>query len=303
VQEWSFNVQRELTADLGLQIGYVGSKGPTSIINTTTTYRYPRRYLCKPTARILRSATSPWTQPPSSCYETLQVSLQKRFSKGLTFLAGYTFSKSIDDGSAWNSTVLNVFDFHAERGQSTFDARRRFTGSYIYDLPFGRGRMFGSNWSGIPNQILGGWQTDGILMLQSGNPPDSRQSRQRLRQRPYVNGNPNDFNHDPAQWFNTAVFSRNFIGRFGDAGRDIVIGPGTADFDFSLLKNFPLWREDEYLQFCSEFVNLFNHPIFDNPTATNLTVVSATFSKITSASVQDPRFASRQIQFALRLVF
>jgi hypothetical protein len=63
-------------------------------------------------------------------------------------------------------------DIPAERGQSTFDARHRFTGSYIYDLPFGRGRMFGSNWSGITNQILGGWQTDGILMLQSGNPPD-----------------------------------------------------------------------------------------------------------------------------------
>ena len=244
----------------------------------------------------------------SSSYDALQLSLNKRFSKGLTFLTGYTWSKSIDDGSAWNSTVLNVFNFHAERGLSTFDTRHRFTGSYIYDLPFGRGRTFGSNWSGITNEILGGWQTNGILTVQSGNPLDIQVGLVTLTgtntaTRPDVNGNPNDFSHDPARWFNTSVFSRNFIGRFGNAGRNVVIGPGTTDFDFSLLKNFPLGREDRYLQFRSEFFNLANHPIFDNPTTGNLQLVSPTFGKITSAGVQDPRFASRQIQFALRLVF
>ena len=309
VQQWSFNIQRELTGDMGLQAGYVGSKG------THLDHQYNAN-LPLPSP-VFVQANRPYpafgnitldSASASSSYEALQLSVQKRFSKGLTFLTGYTWSKSIDDGSSWNAGVLNVFNFHAERGLSTFDTRHRFTGSYIYDLPFGHGRTFGSNWSRVTDEILGGWQTDGILTFQSGNPLDIQAGLTTLTgtltfTRPDVNGNPNDFNHDPARWFNTSVFSNAFLGRFGDAGRNIVIGPGTADFDFSMLKNFPLGSEARYLQFRSEFFNLATHPIFDIPTAGNLQVVSPTFGKITSAGVQDPRFASRQIQFALRLVF
>jgi hypothetical protein len=309
LQQWSLNIQRELPSAMGFTAGYVGSKG------THLDHQYNAN-LPQPSALFLQ-ANRPYpafgnitvdSASASSIYHALQVSLEKRFSKGLSFLAGYTWSKAIDDGSAWNSAVLNVFNFHAERGLSTFDTRHRFVASYTYDLPFGRGRTFGSNWSGFSNEILGGWQTNGILTFQSGNPVDVQVGLTTLTgtntaTRPDVTGNPNDFNHDPALWFNTADFTRNFLGRFGNAGRNIVIGPGTADFDFALLKRFPLWREDRYLQFRSEFFNLANHPNFDNPTANNLTVVSPTFGRITSAGASDPRLSSRQIQFALRLVF
>jgi hypothetical protein len=309
LQQWSFNIQRELPSAMGFTAGYVGSKG------THLDHQYNAN-LPQPSALFVQ-ANRPYnafgnitvdSASASSTYNALQLSLEKRFSKGLSFLAGYTWSKAIDDGSAWNSTVLNVFNFHAERGLSTFDTRQRFVASYTYDLPFGRGRTFGSNWSGVTNQILGGWQTNGILTFQSGNPLDIQVGLTTLTgtntaTRPDVIGNPNDFNHDPARWFNTADFTRNFLGRFGNAGRNVVIGPGTADFDFALLKRFPLWSENRYLQFRSEFFNLANHPNFDNPTNNNLTVVSPTFGRITSAGASDPRLSSRQIQFALRLVF
>src|SRR5262249_14970326 len=161
------------------------------------------------------------------------------------------------------------------------------------------------NLSGPAKFFLGGWQTNGIFAVQSGNPFDVQVGLTTLTgtntaTRADLVCNPNDFPHDPQKWFNTSCFSRNFSGRFGTAGRNVVIGPGTTNFDFALLKRFPLWSESRYVQFRSEFFNIFNHPNFDNPV--NL-VVSPTFGQIQSAGTTDTRISSRQIQFALRLVF
>ncbi len=230
--------------------------------------------------------------------------MEKRFSYGLSFLAAYTYSKSIDDSSAWSGSVVDPTNFALERGLSTFDARNRFITSYTYDLPYGHDRKFGVTSSKLVNTILGDWQTNGIVTIQSGNPLDPSTGLQlsgtQTGTRPDLTCNPNNFNHDPAEWFNTACFSDNFVGRYGTAGRDTIIGPPTHDFDFAMLKKFTLGKEDRYLQFRSEIFNLFNHPNFDNP---NVTETSATFGKITSAGVQDARASSRQIQFALRLAF
>jgi hypothetical protein len=237
-------------------------------------------------------------------YHALQLSGEKRFSHGLSFLTSYTFSKSLDDASLWNGSVVTVTDFRLERGLSTFDTRHRFITSYTYDLPYGHGRSFGGRSSAVVNAILGGWQTNGIITIQSGNPLDPSTGLQlsgtQTGTRPDVTCNPNSFPHDPAQWFNTSCFSNNFIGRYGSAGRDIIIGPPTHGWDSAMLKRFPLGKEERYLQFRGEIFNTFNHPNFDNP---NVTVSSSTFGKITSAGVQDARASSRQIQFALRLVF
>ncbi|MBV9083961.1 MAG: hypothetical protein JOZ62_14885 [Acidobacteriaceae bacterium] len=240
----------------------------------------------------------------SSIYHAFQTSLEKRFSYGLSFLASYTYSKSIDNASLWNNTTVAVTDFRLERGLSTFDTRNRFVGSYTYDLPYGHDRKFGSSSPGWVNAILGEWQTNGIVTIQSGNPLDPTTGLQlsgtQTGTRPDAICNPNNFNHDPSEWFNTACFADNFIGRYGTSGRNIIIGPPTHDFDFALLKKIPLGTEQRYLQFRSEFFNIFNHPNFDNP---NVTLSSPSFGKITSAGVQDPRASSRQIQFALRLAF
>jgi hypothetical protein len=305
VQQWNFNVQHQLTESMGMTVGYIGSKGthldraydvnePAPTASFTQALRKYPSY----SSINVRSASA------SSVYHALQVSLEKRFSHGLSFLSAYTWSKSIDDSSLWNGSVVAVTNFRLERGLSTFDARHRFVTSYTYDLPYGHGQQFGSSSSALLNTVLGGWQTNGIVSIQSGNPLDPSTGLQlsgtQTGTRPDVTCNPNNFSHDPAQWFNTSCFADNFIGRYGTAGRNIIIGPPTHSFDVALLKKFPLGKEERYLQFRSEFFNVFNHPNFDNP---NVVETSSTFGKITSAGVQDPRASSRQIQFALRLVF
>ena len=305
MQQWGFNVQREIKPSLGFTAGYVGSKG--THLDHAYDYNEPA-----PTASFTQAlrkypmyaVINVRSPSASSVYHALQLSLEKRFSNGLSFLSAYTYSKAIDDASLWNGGVVDVTNFHLERGLSTFDTRHRFITSYTYDLPYGHGRRFGSASSSVVNAVLGGWQTNGIVTIQSGNPLDPLTGLQlsgtQTQTRPDAICDPNAFHHDPAEWFNIACFTNNFIGRYGTAGRDIIIGPPTRDFDFALLKRFPLGKEERYLQFRSEFFNAFNHPNFDNPSVTE---ASSTFGKITSAGVQDARASSRQIQFALRLVF
>src|SRR5438477_6170200 len=140
----------------------------------------------------------------SSVYDAFQVSVEKRFSHGLSFLSAYTFSKSIDNSSLWNSTAVDVTNFRLERGLSTFHTPHRFITSYTYDLPYGHGRPFGSSSPSLLNALLGGWQTNGILTLQSGNPLDPSTGLQlsgtQTGTRPDVTCNPNDSSHDPARW-------------------------------------------------------------------------------------------------------
>jgi hypothetical protein len=305
VQQWNFNIQRELTSSMGFTVGYVGSKGthldraydinePAPTASFTQSLRKYPSY----------SSISVRSPSASSIYHALQASIEKRFSRGLSFLTAYTWSKSIDDSSLWNGSVVDVTNFHLERGLSTFDARHRFVSSYTYDIPYGQGRQFGNSSSKAVNLLLGGWQTNGIVTIQSGNPLDPSTGLQlsgtQTGTRPDVSCNPNNFNHDPSEWFNVGCFSDNFIGRYGTAGRNIIIGPPTRAFDAALLKRFSLGKEERYLQFRTEVFNVFNHPNFDNP---NVTETSSTFGKITSAGVQDTRASSRQIQFALRMVF
>jgi hypothetical protein len=305
MQQWNFNIQRQISNSIGVTAGYVGSKG--THLDRAYDYNEPA-----PTASFTQAlrkypmyaAINVRSPGASSVYHALQLSAEKRFSHGLSFLTAYTFSKSIDDGSLWNGSTVAVTNFRLERGLSTFDSRHRFIASYTYDLPYGHGRAFGGRSPAVVNALLGGWQTNGIITVQSGNPLDPSAGLQlsgtQTGTRPDVTCNPNDFAHDPAQWFNTSCFSNAFLGRYGSAGRNIVIGPPTHGWDAAMLKRFPLGKEERYLQFRSEIFNAFNHPNFDNP---SVTVSSSTFGKITSAGVQDARASSRQIQFALRLVF
>ncbi|MGA2113265.1 MAG: TonB-dependent receptor [Bryobacteraceae bacterium] len=305
MQQWNVNVQHQLSSTMGFTLGYVGSKG--THLDRAYDYNEPA-----PTASFTQAlrkypeyaSISVRSPSASSIYDSLQASYQKNFSHGLQLLAAYTFSKSIDDSSLWNGSVVDVTNFRLERGLSTFDTRNRFIASYTYDLPYGHGRPFGGKSSSLVNILFGEWQTNGIVTAQSGNPLDPTTGLQlsgtQTGTRPDVTCNPNAFNHDPAEWFNVSCFSDSFLGRYGSAGRDIIIGPPTHDFDFSMLKRFPLGREERYLQFRGEIFNLFNHPNFDNPSVTE---TSSTFGKITSAGVQDSRASSRQIQFALRMVF
>jgi hypothetical protein len=183
--------------------------------------------------------------------------------------------------------------------------RHRFSFSYSYDLPIGRGHSFLGDLGWI-SSFLAGWQTHGILTLQSGRPftvallPEidwSNTGRSNLgfgaNDRPNMVRDPRLDRRDPERWFNTAAFAFQAFGSFGNSGRNILDGPGFRNFNFSLVKQATL-REGLTLQFRTEFFNLFNRPNFDLP---DIFLGSPTFGRILSA--QSPR----HIQFGLKLVF
>ncbi|HXF39318.1 MAG TPA: hypothetical protein VN687_06360, partial [Blastocatellia bacterium] len=247
----------------------------------------------------------------NSNYNSLQVRFEQRLDFGLSMLSSYTWSKSIDNASSFFASAgdpnfpQDSLNTAAERGRSNFDVRHRLSVSYGYDLPFGKGRTFVAD-GGVLSAILSGWQTFGIVTLQSGRPftvallPEidiSNTGRSTLgfgaNDRPNVIGNAKLSHRTPDQWFNTTAFAFPAFGSFGNAGRNILDGPGFQNVNLSLMKTTSL-REGIDLQFRAEAFNVFNHPNFDLP---DNFLGSPTFGRILSA--QSPR----HIQFGLKLLF
>ena len=228
----------------------------------------------------------------------------------------YTWSKTLDDGDSLNATTSggepalasNPFNLHADWGLANFDVRNAAAISGVYELPFGRGKQFLHDASGVGNALASGWTINSIVTLQGGfpftpqlsyNPSNTGDTRNPVR--PFVNpaftgpvilGTPN-------QWFNPAAFLAppNNSGFYGNLGRDTLIGPGLATWDFSFMKDTRI-RERLNLQFRAEFFNILNRANFNTPNAIIFTPtgVSPTAGLITSTST-----TSRQIQFGLKL--
>jgi len=265
-----------------------------------------------------------WFSAGTSNYNALQIDVNRRFSQGFSVRGVYTFSKALDDGDSLNQTtannspglVSNPFDLRADYGPATFDVRHIGVINAIYDLPFGSGKRYMTDASGFTNKIIGGWAVTSIVTIQSGfpftpqlsyNPSNNGDTRNPVR--PFLNPN---FSGPvvlgkPAQWFNPAAFIAppSVIGFYGNVGRDAYTGPGLATWDFSVLKNTSI-SERFNLQFRAEIFNLlnranFNTPnliVFTPPSAANTTGVSGTAGAINSTST-----SSRQVQFALKLLF
>ena len=265
-----------------------------------------------------------WFSLGDSSYNALQVDVNHRMSHGLSIRGAYTWSKSLDDGDSLNATtagnapglVSNPFNLRADWGPATYDVRNIGVISALYELPFGKGRPFGSGIEGFASGVLSGWSVNSIVTLQEGfpftpqlsyNPSNSGDTRNPVR--PFLNP---DFTGPvilgkPAQWFNPNAFiAPPSTGGFdGNLGRDTFIGPGLATWDFSVLKDTPI-REGLRLQFRAEIFNLldranFNTPnliVFTPPTTANPTGLSGTAGAITSTST-----TSRQVQFGLKLLW
>ena len=252
----------------------------------------------------------------NSDYNGLWLSANKRLAKGLTVSATYTFSKSIDDNSVGSSNpqIQNFHDIAAERALSDFDARHRFILSGVYLLPF-------TAENGIVKRIVGGWSVSPILNTQTGSPfspivpltatlvrgsdpvPGVIYNSGSLEQydRPdYVPGQPLTLpNPSPSQWLNPKAFVRHSLG-FGNAGRNILTGPGLQDLDFGLSKNTAI-RERFSLQFRAEAFNLLNHPNFTQP-QNNIT--ATTYGQITATrATRGDLSSSRQLQLGMKLIF
>lgn len=309
IQQWDLTIQRQIVSDLVIELAYVGNKGTklprTDYINSPAPGPgpiQPRRPFQGFATFIVREDRM------VSIYNAFEFKANKRFSHGHSFLLSYTFGKSIDTGSGSfggggnnSDNAQDSNNIRAERGRSAQDAKHNFVLSYMYELPFGRGKRFASTAPAVIEKAIGGWQIAGITTLRSGfsQTPLVAQDRcncdraGRMRADVVSGVNWRLDNPTPQQFFNTAAFRLPAQYSFGNAGRGVIDTPGTNNFDFSAMKLFRL-RETHSLQFRAEFFNFFNHPLFNTP---NLNVDSTNFGRISSAR------AGRQIQFGLRYQF
>ncbi len=300
VQSWNLNLQRELRPNLVVMAGYFGSKGThlriSRNINQPVNGVRPFTRLSDSSPILPGSPLGNITQVEgtgNSSYNALWTSANARLSRGLQFNASYTWSKSIDYNSYSTPitvTVQNSYDLRGDRGLSDFDARHRFVLNGIYELPF-KG-----------NRLVEGWQLAVILQMQTGNPVNIITSNST------VNGVANTLRPDitgPVQtigsvdrWFDTSPFSA--VPRFGNFGRNVIIGPGFNNVDFSVLKNTKL-TERLRLQFRAEAFDLFNYPSFGQP---GRVVGTPGFGRITNTRFPTgDSGSSRQLQFALKVIF
>jgi outer membrane receptor protein involved in Fe transport len=300
VQSWNLNVQRELARDLGVTIGYFGTKGThlriSRNINQQINGVRPFPSLSpsdpfRPGAPLNNIVQIEGTG--NSSYNALWLTATKRLSRGMQFNASYTFSKSIDYNSlnSQGIVVQDSYNLRGSRGLSDFDARHRFVISGLYELPF-RG-----------NRLVEGWQLSTIVQSQSGNPVNivinnAAFTGTNNTVRPDVTG-PIEILGTPNRWFDINPFVVP-VGRFGNLGRNVVIGPRFNNTDFSVIKRTNL-TESQLIEFRWEVFDLFNHANFGQP---GRVVGTQNFGQITNT-----RFAtgdsgsSRQMQFALKYKF
>jgi len=310
MQHWNFNIERQIFSGSVLEVAYVGSKG-TKLL-TARDINQPQPGIVPPGLPVVPRPDPRFDDidllesRANSNYNALQVRYQQRLTRGFSALASYTWAKSIDDASNFFTSAgdpnfpQNSYNVAAERGLSNFDVRHRLSLSYSYALPFKKPG------DGLAASLVNGWETFGIVTLQSGRPftvallseiDNSGTGRSILgfgaNDRPDVIGNGERQNPTTDQWFNTAAFAFPAPGTFGNAGRNILEGPGFQNVNMSILKN-TRFNERINLQFRAEAFNLFNHPNFNLP---DNFLGSPTFGRITSA--RDPR----HIQFGLKLLF
>lgn len=308
VHQYSLGIQQELPGNLLVEAAYLGSAGhKLNVRYDINQARLPARPDDPlPPRRPYPNRGSIWMDKSTadSNYHSFQLRVEKRFSQNLYFLASYTFSKSLDNASTSNDAPQNSFNLSDQYGLSVFDQRNRFVLSYLYELPFGRGQKYGGSLEGVANVLASGWQFNGIVTFSSGIPFSIQASGERTQtgclgcsQRAnYVgpgSGNLPSSQRTVQRWFNTSAFAAAPLGTFGNSGRDIIIGPGTNNWDISIFKNTRL-AETVNLQFRTEFFNVFNHPQFNLPVADP---TSAAFGRITSVR------PAREIQFGLKLIF
>ncbi len=311
IYQWNLAVQRELAANLSFTAAYVGSSS-NYILGS---YNWNGSPPGPPATEVQRRRIPQWntvnlvTPYGSSSYHGLDAQLERRFGRGLFFSAAYTWSHSIDNISeqfgSGGGGLMDLRNFGSSRGNSNFDVRHRFIASAVYELPFGKGQMW-MNRGGVWNHLFGGWQLSNLASVQTGNyfTITVPNARQRLGATGIGDWWP-DRVRDPRLetrtadlWFDKGAFAspRDPDGswRLGNAGRAILSSDGLLNWDFGLMKSFPV-REGMSLQFRWETFNLTNTPTLGTPT---VNLESPDFAKVRS-TFSTPR----QMQFALRLEF
>jgi hypothetical protein len=314
--QWTFNIQRALNGSTTLEVGYEGSAG----IHLQRTVYYNDSPAAAPVNN--RNLLRPFPQfgfvqaveaASHSSYNSLQARLQHRFAAGFSLLSSFSWEKSMDNGSGVRQasgdsyTPPNGGNLASERGRSAFNFGKKWTTSGLYLLPFGKGQKLLSNASALLDELIGGWQLGGILTFEGGFPYSMGCTNGTYQNtdglcRPDATGiTPVLPNPSPNRWYDAAAFVNrlNFVAnvgpyRYGNAGRNDIVGPGLSVINASMFKSFNV-NERIHVDFRGEIFNVANHPILGQPGAT---VGNASEGVITST-----RVPSRQIQLGLKLRF
>ncbi len=303
--QWNLNIQRELPMNFLLQVGYVGNSGKDMQVRYDANQAVPMDPL-KPTAINDRRPykrlgfVSANSSKGISSYHGMDVHLERRYSNGLAVIGNYTFSKQMGIRGVDNYTVMMIDNIQHSYGPE--GNQHRSVISFVYDMPFGKGKKFANSMPTALNLIIGGWQTNGIVTFRSGSflSADSSVNNGaggRQQNRADATGLPANLptsERTRQRWFNTAAFADPAYTRFGTSGVGPLLGPGGSNWDLSIFKNTRL-KEGINLQFRCEMFNALNHVNLNNP-AVNVSNRS-TFGTITGAG------AARIIQLGLKLVF
>jgi hypothetical protein len=309
MNQWSGSLQRQLWSGGGLEVQYLGSHSyhlDRSFYNNTPLEPGPGSVSSRrpnPLFGVIRTVND----DEIANYESMSVIFHQRLTHGLQMNASYTWSHTLDvtTDSNGGGTPLIPYDWKADYGNSNWDIRHRFVASFVYDIPF----VHVGN--PILKTVFTKWQGNGIITLQTGLPfnvstgTDTANTGSSGTYRPNLVSTPSDNCGsvlvaciNSAAYTVSNLYPINPTGyAYGNEGRNLLFGPGLANVNFSLFKNFPI-KERLKLQFRMETFGLFNHSNFGNPSATFGT---SSFGNITSLSAMAP--GSRVIQFALKLQF
>jgi hypothetical protein len=311
VQIWNLDLQQTITPTLVLNLDYTGTKGthldlldapnrtPIGLFNPAV----PAFYYEDPVADSNANAGT--------------VRLRKRLAHGISIGGTYTWSKSLDDastigagsalvsptGTVTGQTLVaqNPLNLKAEYGLSSFDQRNKFTGDYLWELPFGHDKRWLSN-PGVARDFLGDWQWSGDWTIASGFPFTPRvlggfgnvNSGVNGTLRADLTGEPISLSNPTiTEWFNTAAFVIPPLGQYGNAGRNSIEGPGEVVFDMAMTKEFPL-KESRMLEVRASATNVFNRPQF---TSIDTIVNSPTFGRVISAGAMRALLMTARFRF------
>lgn len=326
VMKWSFDIQQQVASATTVETGYSGTRGTHLVrgglmrnVTPSTMVNGRRLILIRQPQPNQNYNRMRWRDlDGESDYHAFRFTVTKRFSQGFQIQSAYTFSRSTDDASSF----LGSGDFRIgdrrnyfgekEKGLSSFDVRNSWTTNMVVDIPYG-------NLTGAAEKVLGGWSLSSILRINDGSPFNINNERPRVgrTQMLRVEGSTvdlmpgGDINPVRSQNPNAYIDVSNFAMPWdptdettffvGNLGRNTLTLPGTVNFDFTLMKTFPLWGENTNLQFRTEFFNLFNRPNFGEPSARLFDRRGN--PQVDAGEIEDTRTSARELQFALKLEF
>jgi hypothetical protein len=333
VEQYNLNVQREFSDKLIVTVGYVGSRGihlwREADFNTALSLDPPfnTRFAPIPVNQVRRRNPNFAnirfkTSDAQSFYNALQLSVASRLGRGFQAQLSYTLAKSIDDQSSslgrnefgnGQARTVDPYNKRLNRALSDFDVRHNVSVNFVYDLPFGRGQRYASDARGLAGALVSGWQLSGIVTAQTGIPvspiftfDQDRDGTTDNEQRPNLAPGVTSIRRvSRTQLFDPSVFILPPVGQRGTLGRNVITGPGLFTFDPAIVKSFYLSSDHtRSVQFRTEIFNAFNRANFAIPDVSNLTIFNdATTRNPTAGQITRTSTPSRQIQFALRLVF